>query len=250
MRNTFSVGLLVCGAIWLGGTGAVSAHPRDDGWGQSPPDFGRLALYGEWEWEPDYGRVWMPHVEANWRPYWRGHWAWRDAWIWVSSDPWGDGPFHYGEWAWSRRLGWIWIPGTVWTPARVTWIISGPIVAWAPTRIHVSFGSDPRFWAYADARTFHSPIVRPHRTHPRYLRAHDGIVTRDLGRVFSPERQRPVRGRTIIEREGSWNRAEGEVRRVIKSRPSSAARGPSRDAARSGTKERRHARGFDFRSAR
>lgn len=109
------VGLMALGAALLVGTGQARAH--DDEWGVpddesiemrgSPAiEMQDLDAYGEWVWVPNHGRGWRPHVEHDWRPYWRGHWAWSNQWVWVSADPWGDLPFHYGEWIWSSRDGW------------------------------------------------------------------------------------------------------------------------------------------------
>ncbi len=247
MTRRFLLGLVAIGLVWLGATGLASAH--DDGVRNGPPDFGQLELHGEWGWEPPYGRVWVPYVEADWRPYWRGHWAWRDGWIWVSADPWGDGPFHYGEWTWSRRLGWVWIPGTVWAPARVTWIVSGPIVAWAPASLHVSVGSDPRFWVYADARTFRSPIVRPHRVPPPHVRVRHGSRSLAPGRVFAADvehRDRGFRTGDATERRGGISADHREAA----PRPDSRVKAPRRDSKRGRMAESRHLRGFDLRERR
>ncbi len=250
MARRLLIGLLACGAVWLFGTNNASSHDED--WSNAtisegrhgPPDVSALAAYGEWVREPGVGRVWRPDAEADWRPYWRGHWAWRGDWVWVSADPWGDGPFHYGEWVLSRRLGWVWVPGTVWAPARVTWVVSGPVVAWAPTGLHVHVGSDPRWWVYADARTFHRPVVRPYRVPPPHVNVRGGAVTRDLGRVLVPDRRgsdREVRVRAGSER----LRGGGADRRV--SAPRQDSRGRGRDTARVRTSESRNTRGFDVR---
>jgi hypothetical protein len=256
MARRFLIGLLACGAVWTFGTGIASSH--DDDWAYvhaddpgrpGPPDLSGLSPYGEWAWEPEHGRVWRPYVQADWRPYWRGHWAWRGTWVWVSADPWGDGPFHYGDWVWSRRLGWVWIPGTVWAPARVTWVVSGSVVAWAPAGIHVSIGSDPRFWVYADAWRFRGPTVRPYRVPPPHAKVRGGIPTRDLGRVFvaaSERGEREFRTLDATERRGGVRTDH----RVAAPRPDSRIRAPHRDAAPGRTGESRNARGFDLRERR
>jgi hypothetical protein len=214
MVRKLLIGMLACGVVWTAGTGAASSH--DDAWphdtapimeGQSPPDSGILASYGEWVGEPGVGHVWRPHVAADWRPYWRGHWTWRGDWVWVSADPWGDGPFHFGEWIWSVRWGWVWVPGTVWAPARVTWIVSGPVVAWAPASIHVTVGGDPRYWVYSDARTFRGRVVHPYRVPPAHVTIRHGTTVRDFGRVFVPEkRHRNREERSIVAREETSQR--------------------------------------------
>lgn len=93
-----------------------------------------LAPYGEWVTVSRYGYCWHPRVHRHWRPYWNGEWVWTDyGWTWVSYDPWGDDPFHYGTWVWvDDNYGWCWEPGYVWAPAWVTWSYTGDYIGWAP----------------------------------------------------------------------------------------------------------------------
>jgi hypothetical protein len=93
-----------------------------------------LAPYGSWVTVSNYGRCWRPaHVSAGWQPYLDGEWAYTDAgWTWVSFDPWGGDPYHYGTWVFTARYGWVWIPGDVWAPAWVTWCITDDYFGWAP----------------------------------------------------------------------------------------------------------------------
>ena len=93
----------------------------------------QLTPYGRWVVAGSYGNVWVPHVAVGWAPYVDGQWVYTDyGWTWVSSDPWGGVPCHYGSWAWVDPYGWVWTPGTVWAPAWVTWAYSGDYVGWAP----------------------------------------------------------------------------------------------------------------------
>lgn len=246
--------LMLCAGLSFG-PGMVSAH--DEAWddqrdeapdAEAPPDFDRLSAYGDWVWEPTHGRVWRPYVEADWRPYWRGHWSRRGEWVWVSADPWGSAPFHYGEWAWSVRFGWVWIPGTVWAPARVTWIVDGPVIAWAPASLHITIGSDPRFWVYAELDHFSRHIVRPHRLPPAHRHVHRGAVIRDLDRVVAPHRpsKRTVRNERSHERPHTVS-AERRVAAPREDRPNRRftveSPGESRRGAGSG-------RGFERRDGR
>jgi hypothetical protein len=98
-----------------------------------------LAPYGSWVETDAYGECWRPsRISRNWDPYYEGEWVWTDyGWTWVSDDPWGDIPYHYGTWAWSDDYGWVWVPGTVWAPAWVTWAYTDDYVGWAP--VPVSF---------------------------------------------------------------------------------------------------------------
>jgi hypothetical protein len=258
MVRKLVIGLMACGAIALSGSGLALAHDDDDAWGDQPAyesraqtslDVEGLAVWGDWVWEPAHGRVWRPRVDHEWRPYWRGHWAWQGGWVWVSADPWGDGPFHYGEWVWSSGFGWVWIPGTVWAPAHVTWIISGPVIAWAPASIHISIGRDPRFWVYADADRFHRRIVRPYRASPSRVHIRGGVVTEDIGRVAVPQPKLPRRElRLDSPRERTFT--VNTERRVVSPRRNPDIRVPAQDAPRTPTRGRGMSRGFEQREGR
>jgi len=89
----------------------------------------QLDNYGDWESDPVYGTVWVPHVTVqDWAPYRVGHWAsiapW--GWTWIDDEPWGFAPFHYGRWA-QRGARWCWVPGAsaahpVYAPALVGFV--------------------------------------------------------------------------------------------------------------------------------
>src|SRR5512140_3544689 len=93
-----------------------------------------LAPYGDWVTVSNHGRCWRPaHVSSGWQPYLNGEWTYTDlGWTWVSYDPWGGDPYHYGTWVWEPPFGWVWVPGTVWGPSWVTWCYSDSYVGWAP----------------------------------------------------------------------------------------------------------------------
>jgi hypothetical protein len=98
-----------------------------------------LAPYGRWVGVGSYGNCFVPRVAAGWAPYVDGEWVYTDyGWTWVSNDPFGDVPFHYGSWTWADSYGWVWVPGTVWAPAWVTWAYGDDYVGWAP--VPPSFG--------------------------------------------------------------------------------------------------------------
>jgi hypothetical protein len=93
----------------------------------------QLTPYGRWVVAGSVGNVWVPHVQSGWAPYVDGQWVYTDyGWTWVSYDPWGDAPSHYGAWSWVEPYGWVWTPGTVWAPAWVTWAYSDDFIGWAP----------------------------------------------------------------------------------------------------------------------
>ncbi len=121
---------------------------------------GELSPYGRWVTVADYGEVWCPRgVYAGWQPYLNGEWLWTDyGWTWVSYDPWGGDPYHYGTWVVTADWGWVWVPGTVWAPAWVTWCWTGDSVGWAPVPPSFSIGlvgySGPAFVAPARSYVF------------------------------------------------------------------------------------------------
>ncbi len=104
---------------------------------------------GRWEYVGDYGYVWNPTVvSVDWAPYTVGRWIWvRGNYVWVSYEPWGWVPFHYGRWGFVTSLGWCWVPpapGAVyWAPGYVGWIVTPTYVAWvplAPGEIYYGYG--------------------------------------------------------------------------------------------------------------
>ena len=123
-------------AILFAGTLAFLApRPADAAWSVSISYFQQeLSPYGSWYVTSRYGRVWCPRaVSAGWYPYLDGEWIYTDyGWTWVSFDPFGDDPFHYGTWVWIEPYRWCWVPGYVWAPAWVTWAWTDSYVGWAP----------------------------------------------------------------------------------------------------------------------
>jgi hypothetical protein len=93
-----------------------------------------LDEYGRWEDIPQYGHVWTPAaIQADWAPYRLGHWGWQDpwGWTWLSSEPWGWAPYHYGRWVnWSSRWYWVPVAPSVryvsYSPALVAFVGGGP----------------------------------------------------------------------------------------------------------------------------
>ncbi len=93
-----------------------------------------LDAFGTWEDVPEYGHVWQPtSVSADWAPYREGRWIWQDpwGWTWVSDEPWGWAPYHYGRWV-VVGSRWCWVPvgrGVVhvsYAPALVAFVGGGP----------------------------------------------------------------------------------------------------------------------------
>ncbi len=79
---------------------------------------------GEWVDVASYGKCWRPtRVSSSWRPYTNGHWGdcGECGWTWISDEDWGWCTYHYGRWCHTEETGWCWSPGTVWSPAWVSW---------------------------------------------------------------------------------------------------------------------------------
>jgi hypothetical protein len=128
-----------------------------------------LQPYGTWVSDPEYGNVWIPDADENFRPYaTRGHWVITDYGnTWVSDYPWGWATFHYGRWRYDDYYGWEWIPGHEWAPAWVTWRHGGGYYGWAPLMpgisISISIGGGYRvpdnYWVCAPQAYIASPNI-------------------------------------------------------------------------------------------
>jgi hypothetical protein len=96
-----------------------------------------LERHGSWYFEAGVGQVWRPYVASTWRPYMDGRWIWSAyGWTWVPHESWGWATSHYGSWGFSGSFGWYWSPGAVWSPAWVSWSVSGGYVGWCPRGRH------------------------------------------------------------------------------------------------------------------
>lgn len=116
--------------------------------------YDELSPYGQWVYDPDYGNVWVPNEDADFRPYYsRGRWVMTDYGnTWVSDDPWGWACYHYGRWTYNPYYGWIWIPGYEWAPAWVSWRWGGSYCGWAPMgpgiNVGMSWGCPDSWWVF------------------------------------------------------------------------------------------------------
>ncbi|MEM7048122.1 MAG: DUF6600 domain-containing protein [Acidobacteriota bacterium] len=184
--------------------------------------------HGDWL-EVEGRRAWRPRVAVDWRPYWQGHWRSTSLGLtWVSGEPWGWVPYHYGSWSRHRHHGWVWYPGYRFAPAWVYWYFGPSHTAWVPVghythhyRRHRGFRFGLygwagghydyyRYWTFCPSRYFGSRHYRRHYVHGRdWHRRYGkrdvprGILTTDTRRI-TPER---------------WNEPR-EVMRVLRTRPS------------------------------
>jgi FecR protein len=100
--------------------------------------FSDLFDYGVWSDIPGYGMGWAPYgVGANWMPFVNGQWQFMGAgvgWSWISAEPWGWLPYHFGSWVNAPGVGWAWLPigTTAWTPATAHWVRINDQLGWVP----------------------------------------------------------------------------------------------------------------------
>jgi hypothetical protein len=153
-----------------------------------------LSPYGRWVQTPEYGLVWVPNVSADWRPYSNGQWAETEyGTTFVSYDPWGWAPFHYGRWYYGNPYGWAWIPGYRWAPAWVTWRYGAGFIGWAPLGpfgVGVGYYGYPSLWSFVGGRSFYRPYAYrsflPTARIGGYFRNSYFAGVPRVGRYFSP----------------------------------------------------------------
>jgi uncharacterized protein DUF6600 len=140
--------------------------------------YDELSPYGRWERVSRYGDCWVPlDVPVGWRPYTVGYWVDTDyGWMWISQDPWGGLPYHYGRWTYDSHFGWLWVPDDdeIWAPAWVSWRYDDEFIGWAPLPPEAGWGGsglslsisvldrsiNRSAWCFTPIRTFGTTRVR------------------------------------------------------------------------------------------
>ena len=183
-----------------------------------------LSPYGDWVWYHNR-YVWIPEdVDARWRPYTEGHWAYTRlyGWIWISDEDFGWACYHYGRWGFGRDIGWYWLPGRVWAPAWVVWSFDDDDFAWAPlppdryddVNIVISFGDIPDYyWQAAPFSAFLSIDLSDHvysdrdRVHtilqnsePQTVRIENNIVVNNAIEVDTIEKKTKTKVAVLEEK--------------------------------------------------
>ena len=132
--------------------------------------YDKLADYGVWIDDPQYGNVWVPTlVSDDFEPYFtNGHWAATNVGnTWVSADPWGWACYHYGRWTYNEYYKWVWIPGYEWAPAWVTWRFSDNRCGWAPLPPGLSAGVSNKvpvsWWVFVSTSFLYDPAITGYR---------------------------------------------------------------------------------------
>jgi hypothetical protein len=185
--------------------------------------FDALREGGSWYEHPRLGAVWQPDVDARWRPYTLGRWAYSDdyGWAWVSDEPFGWAVYHYGRWTFDEDHGWLWIPGREWAPAWVVWRYSDEAIGWAPLPVESRIEAgrvftnpelfeSPRYqrmWVFVGSHHFGRSDQRKYLrsaswnselmagSHPRIT--HEHVDNRNVNRGIAPEDIERLAGRPV-----------------------------------------------------
>lgn len=90
-------------------------------------------------------------------------WDWYSGlgYTWISGEPWGWLPFHYGFWNFDPLMGWFWMPGSfgAWSPALVDWYSGPGWIGWTPIGAAGVGGGAPCTLATAGCLTAVPPRV-------------------------------------------------------------------------------------------
>jgi hypothetical protein len=209
------------------------------------PYYPELSASGSWSYVDDYGYVWQPTgVGSDWKPYYDGYWGYGPhGYFWISNEPWGWAPYHYGRWSWIGGRGWCWSPGSVFAGAWVSWSVGSVYVGWSPLsywnypgyRSAWHYGYyDPYCWTFVSYRHFGHRYYSHYTVgwdHVRYDARRSAVVTR-------PPRYSPRRLASSDDaRRGAYREAVDDTRYRLQA--------SERDAAR-----RRSFRTDEYRSSR
>lgn len=174
-----------------------------------------LSPYGEWINDSEYGYIWVPNVDDDFRPYFtNGHWVMTEFGnTWVSNYPWGWACFHYGRWIYNDFYRWIWLPGYEWGPGWVAWRWGNGLCGWAPLYPGIvwtgSVYTCPEdWWIFIHPRHLYRPVYRnswrrdflhgPRHTHALIEHSHFVVNVYEHGmtRFFSGPRAAEVQQAT------------------------------------------------------
>ncbi|MEO6323489.1 MAG: DUF6600 domain-containing protein [Thermoanaerobaculia bacterium] len=119
---------------------------------------------GSWTFVASLDRYcWRPRVGSDWRPYSLGYWRSSPCGLtWVSYEPWGWLPYHYGTWSFASDFGWCWMPGAQYSPAWVYWNYTSSHLGWCPVGYYGYYDNyyrSTRSW-FGDGRGLSYPHLR------------------------------------------------------------------------------------------
>ena len=230
-------GLLALTFAGLGG--CASTHSEPSYYAEEvTDDYEYLSYYGQWVYLPAFGSVWCPDVVYGWQPYYYGHWIWTgDYWAWTSYEPYGWLVYHYGFWGFTPDIGWFWVPGDVWYPARVDWIVFDDYIGWAPLPPPGIIWPQPwdlvdiDIWIIVENGDFIRDDIGTYRVdRPVYrdiagsrtiekrapsVREIEGVMREEVPVVRIGEEPAKVRHRRPPERQASEQRTETKLKKMV-----------------------------------
>ena len=119
--------------------GSVAATGKTMSYTSAPFQYGLadLAQYGAWNYFSGYGFGWQPFgCSTAFTPFLYGQWVYYQSlgWTWLSDEPWGWLPYHFGSWGFAAGCGWFWLPGgfNYWNAAPVRGMRRGKTIGWIP----------------------------------------------------------------------------------------------------------------------
>ena len=119
----------------------ASGATQTQSYTDTPVSYGMddLYNYGSWLDCAGYGFGWQPwNAGLGWSPFFNGYFDYYNGlgWTWISFEPWGWAPYHFGSWAYTPSCGgWMWLPGEYgfWNPAPVIFgRTGGGKISWWP----------------------------------------------------------------------------------------------------------------------
>lgn len=165
-----------------------------------------LDYYGNWQNLDGYGYAWAPRVDSYWAPYQEGYWVndYPYGPTWVSSEPWGYAPYHYGRWAFVGNQ-WYWVPGNA--SAYPTY--SPALVAYVP------FGQNDIGWVALGPNDPYAPRYYYNDWQPYYLNGTPAIQSQ-LANLYVPNAVTVV-GINDFAQGYDWRRARRADRQMLAS---------------------------------
>ncbi len=189
----------------------------------SPDIYGteELDANGNWQYDPAYGNVWVPNVDADWAPYREGRWDYEPyyGWTWISYDPFGWAPYHYGRWYHGGR-GWCWYPGAIgaryyWHPGLVAFFGWGGGGFGSGVSLFGSFGYSHVGWV---------PLAPHEAFHPWYGSGRSGYIASNVNIINTYRNARIESGVTSM-RSGDFGRIPVSRTNFVRASSGDLARG-------------------------
>ncbi len=180
-----------------------------------------LSAYGYWGNFAGCGACWIPSGVSNqWMPFGIGSWCYYGnlGWTWISAEPWGWLPYHYGRWFYTTR-GWAWSPNPVrrWNPGAVEWIKADGKTAWVPRGTPANSRRPDGAAGYVTGTETANGMIRSERgtgmPHPPNVSSFPIIISARPPIPSAPKNDSTRGAKTIVYDPGTKTYVNGESRR-------------------------------------